>query len=157
MMYRTALPVPLPAPWRYLLVTMQDDVISGIEYSKRGVPGKQADMPAKTVFDTLAAYFTEARDLSKVPVSTSGTEFQTRVWLALRDIPLGQTRTYGELAAQLGSGARAVGNACRANPIPLVIPCHRVVAASGEGGFMGRTRGEAMSVKRWLLAHEAHG
>jgi methylated-DNA-[protein]-cysteine S-methyltransferase len=82
-----------------------------------------------------------------------GTAFQQRVWQAIAAIPLGETATYGQIASQIGSGPRAVANACGANSIPLIIPCHRVVAQNGIGGFMqGKENG--LSVKRWLLAHE---
>ncbi len=87
-------------------------------------------------------------------MQAQGTPFQRRVWRALQDIPPGQTRSYGELAARLGSGARAVGNACRRNPVPLIVPCHRVVGAHGPGGFSGQTGGAALQRKLWLLAHE---
>jgi methylated-DNA-[protein]-cysteine S-methyltransferase len=75
----------------------------------------------------------------------------------MQSIPAGETRTYGELAKAIGSSARAVGGACGANPIPLVVPCHRVVGAGGSlGGFMGaREEGFELMIKRWLLAHEA--
>jgi methylated-DNA-[protein]-cysteine S-methyltransferase len=82
-----------------------------------------------------------------------GTPFQLRVWRAIYDIPFGETRTYGQLATLLGSGARAVANACGANPLPIIIPCHRVVAKSGIGGFMqGKKNG--LLVKHWLLRYE---
>ena len=83
-----------------------------------------------------------------------GTEFQLRVWQALRQIPSGQTRTYGDLAHRLRSSPRAVGNACRNNPLPLLIPCHRVVSAAGIGGFSGCTEGHWLEIKQWLLEHE---
>ncbi|MBU3737317.1 MAG: MGMT family protein, partial [Methylobacterium sp.] len=76
---------------------------------------------------------------------------------ALRSIPAGRTLTYGELAASLGSGARAVANACGANPVPLVIPCHRVVARDGLGGFMQGRASAALQIKQWLLQHERSG
>ena len=83
----------------------------------------------------------------------TGTQFQLRVWQAIYAIPVGETRTYGQLAALLGSGPRAVANACGANPLPIIIPCHRVVAKSGIGGFLqGKKNG--VLVKRWLLQHE---
>jgi methylated-DNA-[protein]-cysteine S-methyltransferase len=85
----------------------------------------------------------------------AGTPFQRRVWHALRRIPSGCTRSYGELARELGSSARAVGGACRRNPIPIVVPCHRVIAAGGgAGGFMGQRSGDALAIKTWLLDHE---
>jgi len=89
-----------------------------------------------------------------VPLAPGGTLFQQRVWMALRQIPPGERFTYGELAKRLGTSPRAVGGACRANPIPLLIPCHRVVAAHGLGGFAGETEGHWLRIKRWLLEHE---
>jgi methylated-DNA-[protein]-cysteine S-methyltransferase len=76
------------------------------------------------------------------------------VWDALCRIPVSETITYAELARQLGSGARAVANACGANPLPIVIPCHRVVAKSGLGGFMRGNEVASLEIKRWLLNHE---
>ena len=90
-------------------------------------------------------------DLLFVP---AGTPFQLRVWRALLAIPRGQPTTYGTLAKQLGTAARAVGQACGANPLPVLIPCHRVVAANGLGGFMHASTGAPLNVKAWLLAHE---
>jgi len=89
-----------------------------------------------------------------LPLAPQGTPFQQRVWQRLQQIPPGRRVTYGELAEELGTGARAVGGACRANAIPLLIPCHRVVAANGDGGFAGHTRGRWLEIKRWLLQHE---
>lgn len=102
----------------------------------------------------LRAYFADPRRPLDLPLELTGTPFQKRVWAALRAIPAGETRRYGELADRLGSGPRAVGGACRANPIPLFVPCHRVVAAGGAGGFMGRVEGPALALKHWLLQHE---
>ena len=89
-----------------------------------------------------------------LPLARGGTDFQRRVWRKISAIEAGRTRSYGELARELGSAARAVGQACGANPLPLVVPCHRVLAASGIGGFGHREGGFHLSVKRWLLAHE---
>ena len=104
----------------------------------------------------LENYFNNPAVNFNVPFDLAGTPFQQRVWLALTRIPFGKTRTYGELAARLGSGARAVGNACRHNPVPIIVPCHRVVAAHGIGGYAGSTSGPVLDRKRWLLAHEGH-
>lgn len=92
-------------------------------------------------------------DLLFVP---QGTLFQLRVWRALLAVPAGQPTTYGALAKQLGTAARAVGQACGSNPLPILIPCHRVVAANGLGGFMHAASGAPLDVKSWLLAHEQH-
>ena len=88
-----------------------------------------------------------------LPINLHGTKYQQLVWEAIASIPLGQTRTYGQLAHQIGSGPRAVANACGANQLPLVIPCHRVVAQNGLGGFM-QSKTNGLQVKKWLLQHE---
>lgn len=91
--------------------------------------------------------------LFDISLSQHGTAFQQRVWQAIAAIPAGQVRTYGQLAREIGSGPRAVANACGANHLPLVVPCHRVVAQNGLGGFMqGMQNG--LNIKRWLLKHE---
>jgi methylated-DNA-[protein]-cysteine S-methyltransferase len=102
-------------------------------------------------------YFSACHSLFTVELGPYGTPFQQRVWRALCAIPPGRPCSYGELAQALGSSARAVAAACRANPIPLLIPCHRVVAAHGPGGYMGATDGEPLQLKIWLLHHEAAG
>ena len=88
------------------------------------------------------------------PYLLQGSAFQQRVWRALCAIPRGHTRTYGELAASLGSSPRAVGQACGANPLPIVVPCHRVVGGRGLGGFMHGHSDFPLAVKHWLLTHE---
>jgi len=89
-----------------------------------------------------------------LPLAASGTLFQRRVWRKISAIEPGRTRSYGELARELQSAPRAVGQACGANPLPLVVPCHRVLAAGGIGGFAHSEGGFHLKVKRWLLAHE---
>jgi len=89
----------------------------------------------------------------------AGSAHQRKVWRALCAIPVGETRSYGQIAREIGSAPRAVGQACRANPWPLFIPCHRVVPAGGSGtlpagGYAGNVRGPLADVKVWLLAHE---
>ncbi|MHB8535795.1 MAG: methylated-DNA--[protein]-cysteine S-methyltransferase [Sulfuricaulis sp.] len=105
----------------------------------------------------LQAYFANPRFYFRMPLTMAGTAFQQRVWRALRRIPTGRTLSYGALARRLDTSARAVGNACRANPIPIVVPCHRVVAANGAGGFMGKRSGNALRLKHRLLEHERTG
>jgi methylated-DNA-[protein]-cysteine S-methyltransferase len=87
-------------------------------------------------------------------LAPAGTPYRQRVWRALCEIPYGATRTYGELAASAGGSARSVGQANGSNPIPLIIPCHRVVAGSHLGGYSG---GDGLETKRWLLALEGTG
>ena len=90
-----------------------------------------------------------------LPLLVEGTPLQRAVWDAMCAIPRGKTRTYGELARELGVDARAIGQACGDNRLPIVIPCHRVVAADGIGGFGHATGGYLLEAKRWLLMHEA--
>ena len=90
-----------------------------------------------------------------LPLLIEGTRFQQRLWAALCGIPRGKTVTYGDLAKNLDADARAVGQACGDNRLPIVIPCHRVVAANGLGGFAHATTGYLLEAKRWLLMHEA--
>jgi len=100
----------------------------------------------------VAHYFTDANHQIKLPLA-KGTPFQARVWNAISAIPAGQVRTYQQIAIQIDSGARAVANACGANHQPIIVPCHRVVAKSGLGGFMcGNPNGK--KIKTWLLQHE---
>lgn len=100
--------------------------------------------------DQLQDYFDGARTVFDLPLAPHGTNFQRRVWDALRAIPAGQTRTYADIAREIGCRApRAIGQANGANPIPILIPCHRVVAADGTlGGYSG---GEGAATKRYLL------
>lgn len=109
---------------------------------------------ARKACHQLRSYFHNPRKYFHIPLAPVGTPFQRRVWRALRRIPAGLTLSYGALAQKLSTSPRAVGNACRANPVPIIIPCHRVVAANGDGGFMGKRSGSALHLKQWLLQHE---
>ncbi|HKK13791.1 MAG TPA: methylated-DNA--[protein]-cysteine S-methyltransferase [Gammaproteobacteria bacterium] len=118
-------------------------------------PPRQA--AARAVASQLRAYFDNPGAAFTLSLAPRGSAYQQRVWQALCAIPPGRPVTYGALARRLQTSPRAVGQACRRNPIPIVIPCHRVVAATGAGGYAGRTGGPELAVKRWLLAHEAGG
>lgn len=109
---------------------------------------------AAYVVAQLELYFRNPRWPFDLPLLPQGSEFQQRVWQALREIPAGSKVTYGQLAWRLESSARAVGSACRANPVPIIVPCHRVVSAMGVGGFMGQVVGPQIAIKEWLLQHE---
>ena len=112
------------------------------------------DAISAAVCEQLEHYFADARFRFDVPLTPGSTRFREQVRAALRAIPPGEVRAYGEVAASIGSSARAVGGACRDNPLPLVVPCHRVVARHGRGGFMGATSGPELDIKTWLLRHE---
>jgi len=110
---------------------------------------------AKEVAMQCEEYFKNPMATFDIPLKPLGTEHQQRVWSRIRQIPLGTSKTYGEIAAAIKSGPRAVGSACGANPFPLVTPCHRVVSAQGIGGFMKEdSPGLYRQIKVWLLRHE---
>jgi methylated-DNA-[protein]-cysteine S-methyltransferase len=101
------------------------------------------------------AYFQNPHYQFDLPLKPSGTDHQKRVWGSIQMIPVGKTKTYGEIANKIKSGPRAVGTACGANPYPLIAPCHRVVSAQGIGGFMKEDApGLYRQIKLWLLKHE---
>lgn len=103
----------------------------------------------------LQAYIDDPRASFDLPVAAHGTAFEDRVWREISAIPAGQVRTYGDIAKVVRTMPRAVGGACGRNPLPLIIPCHRVVAAGGRlGGFMGGNEDDPLAIKRWLLRHE---
>jgi methylated-DNA-[protein]-cysteine S-methyltransferase len=112
------------------------------------------DERASRLLGQLVAHILDGTPRPEVAVEPAGTAFQRRVWRELQLIARGQTRTYGEIARRLDTSARAVGGACRANPILLLIPCHRVVPVHGTGGFSGAVRGHWPAVKAWLLERE---
>ena len=99
----------------------------------------------------IAAYFAGERRVFELAVRVRGSQFQQDVCAVMGQIPFGEILTYGEIAKQLGVPAQAVGQACGGNPLPLIIPCHRVLGAQGLGGFSG---GVGVETKVWLLKHE---
>ena len=145
----------LATPFGVLGIRCEADALTGIEFLAPGVLPQAPGSPlAQAVCEQLAAYFANPDFRFDLPLRLDGTTHQNKVWQAMCAIPRGQVRHYGDLATQLHSSPRAVGQACGANPIPIVIPCHRVVSKSGMGGFMHHSGGYALDIKRWLLAHE---
>ncbi len=145
----------ISAPFGKLGIRCSDTDLLGIAF----LPDKTREQPpqgemAQTICAELKAYLADATHEIDLPFELDGTHHQCNVWQAMLEIPCGQTLTYGELASQIGSGAQAVGQACGNNPIPVVIPCHRVVGRTGLGGFMHRADDGALDIKRWLLDHE---
>jgi methylated-DNA-[protein]-cysteine S-methyltransferase len=138
-----------------LTAQIQDNKLTQLNLS-------QLDTPIETKLNPYAAhincelecYFQNPNHLFNIELHLAGTPFQKKVWQALREIPCGSTLSYGELAEKLTTNARAIGNACRANPIPIIIPCHRIVAKNHLGGYSGATAGKLLDIKKWLLRHE---
>jgi len=111
--------------------------------------------PASKHKSRLADFWPATDKTINIKLLKQGTPFRNKVWAELVKIPFGKTLTYSGLAKNNGSAARAVGNACRDNPYPLIIPCHRVVAVNGMGGFNGHRHGAFMDIKAKLLDYEA--
>ncbi|HEX7606263.1 MAG TPA: methylated-DNA--[protein]-cysteine S-methyltransferase [Usitatibacter sp.] len=148
----------LRAPFATLGITASDTHVTGIRFL---APGVAALVPKKNTIAFLAcvqiqSYLENPRFEFDLPLKLAATRHRLDVWEAMQRIPAGATRTYGELAKEIGSSARAVGGACGANPIPVVVPCHRVIGAGRSiGGFMGASaEGFELGIKRWLLEHE---
>lgn len=148
----------LCAPFAVLGIRTAGGVVTGVDYLPKGERAlAPADALAERACRQLQRYFADPEFRFTLPLSPLGTAFRRKVWDALAAIPVGESRTYGELARTLHTAPRAVGGACGANPIALVIPCHRVVGSQGSlGGFMGATDGDPLAIKRWLLTHEGY-
>lgn len=142
-------------PKMKVAVKTRDGRVSAITYLPPSVDAQDPiDALAERAARQLERYRQDPDARFDLPLLVEGTPFQRRLWEALCGIPRGTTLTYGELARRLGAEARAVGQACGDNRLPIVIPCHRVVAADGLGGFAHATSGYLLEAKRWLLAHE---
>jgi methylated-DNA-[protein]-cysteine S-methyltransferase len=141
----------LHTPIGDLTVSEEDGAIVALDWGWGSAA--QAETPLlRQACTQLHAYFDGKLTGFDLPLAPAGTSYRRRVWQALCDIPYGQTRSYAAIAATAGGSARAVGQANGCNPIPIIIPCHRVVAASHLGGYSG---GEGLATKRYLLALEA--
>ena len=145
----------LKMPFGVLGIRCTGNVLTGINFLPTGEkPQRATSALAQTVCEQLLRYLENPDAQFSVPLELNGTPHQKKVWQAMLAIPRGQTRSYGEIAAELKSCAQAVGQACGANPIPVIVPCHRVVGKGGLGGFARHTSGAHLDIKHWLLAHE---
>jgi methylated-DNA-[protein]-cysteine S-methyltransferase len=142
-------------PRMKVAVATRQEQVSEIRYLPPSVSAQEpCNALAEKAARQLERYRVDPDAPFDLPLYVRGTPFQLRLWQALCTIPRGRTLTYGELARRLGGEARAVGQACGDNRLPIVIPCHRVVAANGIGGFAHSTSGYLLGAKRWLLDHE---
>ncbi|TFV90892.1 methylated-DNA--[protein]-cysteine S-methyltransferase [Oxalobacteraceae bacterium OM1] len=145
------------APWGAVGIRTEPGFVRELTYLPKHFPEKDpTDALAERAAVQVQRYLVEPDFVFDLPLMTVGSEFQRRVWDAIRTIPRGEVRTYGQVAKFIRSAPRAVGQACGANWYPLVIPCHRVTATGGLGGFARNDddTGFHLGVKRWLLAHE---
>lgn len=127
------------------------NALIALEWGK--TPGSQTTPLLRRAKSQIDDYFVGALSAFDLPLEPAGTDFQKAVWRQMQLIPLGETKSYGDIAKALGSAARAVGGACGKNPLPIIIPCHRIVGAGGRlGGFSG---GEGIPTKQALLRLES--
>lgn len=144
-----------PAPFAVLGIRTAGGRVDGIEYLPRHAATLDPlNRLAERTCRQIERYLDDADFRFDLPFEFRGTEFQCRVWKAIYRIPSGRTRSYLDIARELRTAPRPVGAACGANLIPLVIPCHRVLASRGIGGFMHARGGAPLEIKRWLLKHE---
>jgi methylated-DNA-[protein]-cysteine S-methyltransferase len=167
----------MATPFATLAIATDGRAVTAVRYLPRSVePSAPADDVAALAVGEIERYLDDPAFRFTVPIAPSGPAFHRKVWDAIAAIPAGEARTYGSLARGLDCDPRAIGQACGANPIPLIVPCHRVVGAGGAlGGFMGhrdpgvrepdlfappaRDERDAFvpaEIKRWLLVHEGY-
>jgi methylated-DNA-[protein]-cysteine S-methyltransferase len=146
----------LPAPFGALGVRIENATLTTLEFLPPGTRAiASTDSLVAQLAAELTAYYADPAHTFHLPLTPRGSPFRQQVWRALCDIPAGSTQTYGDIARQIGSAPRAVGQAVGDNPLPILIPCHRVIAADGGlGGFMHSRTGYSQDIKRWLLRHE---
>lgn len=115
---------------------------------------KPSNPLSEKVQQQISAYFANPSSQFNLPYLLKGTELQNKIWQELATIPLGTTLTYSDLANRLNTHPRVIGNACRKNPLPIIFPCHRIIAKNNLGGFAGATAGKLLKIKEFLLEHE---
>ena len=144
------------SPLGPIRVTVEGEAVTAMTWGGGLEAAPTTDKPEQALLDEalcqLREYFAGTRRDFDLPLAPKGTAFQQRVWRGLLEIPYGEEQTYGQLAARIGSVARAVGGACGANPIPIVIPCHRVLG--GGGRLVGFSASGGLMDKRLLLDFE---
>lgn len=144
-------------PFADLEVDFDDNKIILARWStKKTAKSKKYHHPILANLSTqISKYSKEPKFSFSYRFPENGTIFQKNVWKLISQIPAGSTLTYSDIADHLNSSPRAVGNACRDNPLPLLIPCHRVVGKNSHGGFMGHKAGDELNLKMSLLLHES--
>lgn len=147
----------IKTPFAILGLVIGNGVLERVNYMKSNVRTfEPKDDAAKKVCLQIENYCANKLDKNRFDIAyqATGTVFQKKVWKQIKKIPFGKTCTYGDIAKTLKTSPRAVGNACRANPLVLVVPCHRVVSTKGPGGYSGKSAGRMLKIKQWLLEHE---
>lgn len=146
--------IKIKTPISALVFSMRGNVITSIDWELDEKITQPNDHPLQKQLDR---FWLGDDAIIPVKLLRQGSVYRNKVWTELCRIPWGSTVSYSALAQKINSAARAVGNACRDNPYPLVVPCHRVVSQGGLGGYSGRTAGDHMAIKIKLLQFEATG
>jgi methylated-DNA-[protein]-cysteine S-methyltransferase len=141
----------IKTPAGKLVLYSQQDVITKADWA----PDDNLDPQHHDLQQRFKQYWLNVDIPINIKLLKQGSAYRHKVWAELCKIPFGETMTYSALAGKIGSSARAVGNACRDNPYPVIIPCHRVVSVSGMGGYCGQTEGDFIAIKYKLLDYEA--
>jgi methylated-DNA-[protein]-cysteine S-methyltransferase len=145
----------ISAPFGYVCVCSSTDYVTRIELlASKARSNSRLNKFAKEAREQVKAYLKNSAFKFDLPVDINCSAHRKQVWSEIVKIPAGETRTYGDIATLVGSSARAVGGACGDNVLPILIPCHRVVARADLGGFMHSSGGFSLKVKWWLLNHE---
>ncbi|MDD2658226.1 MAG: methylated-DNA--[protein]-cysteine S-methyltransferase [Methylococcales bacterium] len=142
--------IKVPAPAGQLVLYTRQGVISKADWeTDDGLCPQNHEIQRQ-----FKQYWLNTGKQFNIKLLNQGSAYRHKVWAELCKIPFGETITYSALAGKINSSARAVGNACRDNPYPVIIPCHRVVSVSGMGGYCGHTDGDFMNIKKQLLTFE---
>lgn len=145
----------IATPVGKIIISAENESITRITFADDKITlHNSTDKILLAAVSQIDQYFSQKKNSFDLPLKLIGTDLQQKIWQRLKKIPFGETVTYGELAKELNTSARVIGNACRMNPILLVIPCHRVVAVNGLGGFSGKKSGQFLAIKKWLLEYE---
>ncbi|MCB5197391.1 methylated-DNA--[protein]-cysteine S-methyltransferase [Deefgea salmonis] len=156
MMFSPSSDAVIATPFGRIGLSLIGDSLSAVDFLVAATPLKTSHHPLlHEAKRQISAYFNEPKFVFDLPYQLNGTPHQLKVWQAIAQIPAGEVLTYSEIARRCASSPRAVGGACGRNPMPLLIPCHRVVAMHGLGGFNANRNGlDWLPIKRWLLQHE---
>lgn len=143
--------ITLRTPLGELTVFEDDGALVAVDWGRAAGGGEETPLLKKTR-KAFEAYFAGKKNaFAGLPLRPGGTDHQRAVWRAMQAIPYGETASYADLARKIKSGPRAVGTACGKNPLPIVVPCHRVLGTGRIGGYSG---GDGLATKRQLLALE---
>ena len=145
----------ISAPFGYVCVYSSTNYVTRLALLASKVPSNsRLNKFAKEAREQVKAYLKNSAFKFDLPIKITGSAYRKLVWNEIVKIPARETRTYGDIATLVGSSARAVGGACGDSVLPILIPCHRVVARAGLGGFMHSSGGFSLKVKWWLINHE---